>query len=1075
MTEIDEANEETGSARKNSGSRLSHLPPRREIANAYLADERSVINGLIDQAHVSKADKTKIAALATKLVNAARDGRRQYGGVDRFLSEYGLTNEEGIVLMCLAEALLRIPDAETADRFIADKMLIGDWERHLGNSNSLLVNASTWGLMLTGRVIELGAAGDDGVAASLKRLIGRFGEPVIRQAMRHAMRVLGEQFVMGRTIEEALQRGEGERQQGYCFSYDMLGEAALTARDAERYFERYRAALDAVADHAGEPGGETDETLYARPSISVKLSALHPRFSPAHEDRVRREAGPRLLALARQARKAWLGLTIDAEEIDLLGLTLKLYGDLLSDSELAGWNGLGLAVQAYGKHALATIDWLGDVAGRGGRRIPLRLVKGAYWDTEIKFAQQQGLADYPVFTRKANTDVNYLACARKLLGAPKAFFPQFATHNAYSIAAVSVLAGEGASYEFQRLHGMGEALYRDVVSADVMAKPVRIYAPVGGHEELLAYLVRRLLENGANTSFVGRLADDELPVDEIIADPVARVAGFERKRHPLIPRPPDLFLPQRKNSFGIPHWETHWRLPLMAEIEGHLAESIAAGPLVQGKVRLPKSERSVLSPHDGRVEVGRCGDIEPGMLKSALATARDNARDWDHLGGAERAKILERAADLIETDRARLLAVMMREAGKTLPNALAEIREAADFLRYYASQARVSFAEPHALAGPTGERNELSLGGRGVYACISPWNFPLAIFVGQIAAALAAGNAVVAKPAEQTPLTAFLAVGLMLQAGVPEGVLQFAPGPGETIGASLVGDARVDGVVFTGSNATASAIARTLGERAGPLTPLIAETGGINAMIVDSSALPEQVARDVLTSAFDSAGQRCSALRVLFLQDDVADTMLAMILGAMEELVIGDPLDYRTDIGPVIDADARERLEAHKAHMRAEARELIELKLAPDCRYGTFVAPALFELSDMSQLEGEVFGPILHVIRYQADRLSAVVDAINATGYGLTLGVHSRIEATADFVARHARVGNIYVNRNQIGATVGVQPFGGMGLSGTGPKVGGPHYLPRFGVEQVRTTDMTASGGNAALLSLRPGETPNSA
>jgi len=632
------------------------------------------------------------------------------------------------------------------------------------------------------------------------------------------------------------------------------------------------------------------------------------------------------------------------------------------------------------------------------------------------------------------------------------------------------MAGGKARYEFQRLHGMGEALYRGVIAPDGLDRPARIYAPVGSHEELLAYLVRRLLENGANTSFVNRLAHDELPVDEIVADPVARAAGFADKRNPLIPRPPDLYRPQRRNSLGIPHWEIHWRRPLVNELEGHLAEPFLAGPIVAGGTRRGGDQRPVVSPHDNRVEGGRCRDIAAGLLTSGLAAAKQGVADWDRRGGAARAEILERAADLFENDRSRLMAVMIREAGKTIPNALGDVREAADFLRYYAAEARAHFAEPTALQGPTGERNDYSLGGGRVFACISPWNFPLAIFTGQAAAALAAGNAVVAKPAEQTPLTAFRAVQLLLQAGVPGEVLHLATGPGETVGAELVADPRTEGVVFTGSNRTAATIARALAAREGPIATLIAETGGVNAMIVDSSALPEQVARDVLASAFDSAGQRCSALRVLFLQEDVAAPMLAMILGAMEELRIGDPLDYETDIGPVIDADAKRTLDAHKAKMRGDARELIELSLPPESRYGTYVAPAVYEIDGLAALEGEVFGPILHVVRYAAGRLGEVVEAVNATGYGLTLGIHTRIEETADFIAERARVGNIYVNRNQIGAVVGVQPFGGMGLSGTGPKAGGPRYLPRLAVEKVRSTDITASGGNAALFSLRPGE-----
>jgi RHH-type proline utilization regulon transcriptional repressor/proline dehydrogenase/delta 1-pyrroline-5-carboxylate dehydrogenase len=721
-------------------------------------------------------------------------------------------------------------------------------------------------------------------------------------------------------------------------------------------------------------------------------------------------------------------------------------------------------VQAYSKRALPLIEWLVGVAEATGRRIPVRLVKGAYWDSEIKWAQEAGLAGYPVFTRKVNTDVAYLAAARALLARPDCFYPQFATHNAHTIAAVVTLAGD-RPYEFQRLYGMGEALHREVVRPESLGKPCRIYAPVGGHRDLLAYLVRRLLENGANTSFVNRLADDEAPIATIVADPVEKAAALAGKASPMIPLPPDLFLPERKNSLGLPLWDSTVRAPLLRAMEATLAEPATANPIVAGEEIEDGGEVNwITSPHDRRVVVGVCQSASPEAIDKALAAAKAVADAFDRLGGEARAAMLDRAADLFEADRPMLMALMVREAGKTLANAQADLREAVDHLRYAAAQARLKFAAPRLLKGPTGEENALSLHGRGVFAAISPWNFPLAIFTGQIAGALAAGNAVVAKPAEQTPLVAARAVKLLHRAGVPPDVLHLLPGKGETVGAALVKDERVAGVVFTGGTDTGIAVNRALAERDGPIAKLIAETGGLNAMIVDSSALPEQVVDDALTSAFDSAGQRCSALRVLFLQEDMADEALRMLIGAARELKIGDPLDYATDVGPVIDQDALAALEAHKARMRKEARELLDLPLSGEHAHGTYVAPAIYEIPSIAVLKREVFGPILHVVRFSGDRLSEVCEAINATGYGLTLGLHSRIKATADFVAERVKVGNMYVNRNQIGAVVGVQPFGGEGLSGTGPKAGGPNYIEAFAVERVRATDLTASGGNASLL-----------
>ena len=1039
------------------------LPSRAGLGQAPLAEEGPLVQALIEKARFSEEQRGAIATVASDLVRAARAGRRESGGVDSFLHEYGLSSEEGVLLLCLAEALLRIPDAPTADRLIAGTIGSGDWSRHLGQSESLLVNASTWGLMLTGHLLDWSGNRQSDPASMVQRLVARSGEPVIRQALRQAMRILGNQFVLGETIEAALANAEDEAEQGYRFSFDMLGEAARSADDAQRYALRYEQAAEAIAAWAGHPAARSDEELIARPGLSVKLSALHPRYHPSQQDRLQSELLPRLSDLALAMREAWLPLTVDAEEADRLDLSLALMETLFADPALSSWNGLGLAVQAYSKRALKLIEWLAGVAEATGRTISVRLVKGAYWDSEIKWAQEAGLAGYPVFTRKANTDVAYLAAARALLARPDCFYPQFATHNAHTIAAIVTLAGDRA-YEFQRLYGMGEALHREVVRPESLGKPCRIYAPVGGHRDLLAYLVRRLLENGANTSFVNRLADDEAPIATIVADPVDKAAALP-DTNPLIPIPPDLFLPERKNSLGLPLWDRATREPLLRAMAATLAEPATANPLVAGEEVEQGGEVTwITSPHDRRVVVGVCRSASPEAIDRALAAAKSAADAFDRVGGEARAAMLDRAADLFEADRPALMALMVREAGKTLANAQGDLREAVDHLRYAAAQARLKFAAPRLLRGPTGEENALSRHGRGVFAAISPWNFPLAIFTGQVAGALAAGNAVVAKPAEQTPLVAARAVRLLHQAGVPPDVLHLLPGKGETVGAALVKDPRVDGVVFTGGTDTGIAINRALAARDGPIVKLIAETGGLNAMIVDSSALPEQVVDDALASAFDSAGQRCSALRVLFLQEDVAGEILRMLIGAARELKIGDPLDYATDVGPVIDQDSLAALQAHKARMRKEARELLDLPLSADHAHGTYVAPAIYGIPSIGMLKREVFGPILHVVRFSGDRLGEVCDAINATGYGLTLGLHSRIKATADFVAERVKVGNMYVNRNQIGAVVGVQPFGGEALSGTGPKAGGPNSIEAFAVERVRSTDLTASGGNASLL-----------
>ena len=1038
---------------------MTALPSRSAIAARLFADETATVRALAAEAALSADDQKRVAELARQLVAAVRAGRTKQGGIDAFMQEYSLSSEEGVVLMCLAEALLRIPDAETADKLIADKVGGKDWESHLGQSGSLFVNASAWGLMLTGRFVDLGKMALGDVGSYLKKLVTRSGEPIIRNAMKQAMRIMGKQFVLGRTIDEAMSIAAPLEAEGYRFSYDMLGEAAFTMEDAGRYLASYRNALKTL-------GARTKgDDIFARASISVKLSALHPRYEEKQEARVMAELLPRVADLAVEAKALNVGLTIDAEEVNRLDLSLELFGRLAQDERLTGWNGLGLAVQAYSKRAKPVLEWLAKLAEETGRVIPVRLVKGAYWDTEVKRTQEQGFEAYPLFTRKVSTDVSYLACARYLLARRDVFYPQFATHNAHSLAAISVMAGNDRRFEFQRLHGMGQALYEQVVGKDKLNQPCRIYAPVGSHEDLLAYLVRRLLENGANTSFVNRLADDEAPIADIIAEPVAEVGKLTEIPHPKIPLPRDLF-PGRANSRGMALWDDATREGLVSGMAAALRAPIEATALVDGMALKSGPVRTITSPADRSIHVGRVWEADEAAVARAMDSASAAQAAWDLLRGAARAAMLERAADLYEAATARLSALLVREAGKTMENAIADIREAVDFLRFYAQQARVEFESPVLLPGPTGERNEMSLHGRGVFACISPWNFPLAIFSGQVAAALAAGNAVVAKPAEQTPLVAFEAVRLLHEAGVPKNVLQFLPGDGARIGKVLLAHPALSGVAFTGSNETAAIINRSLAARDGAIPALIAETGGMNAMIVDSSALPEQAVRDVLASAFDSAGQRCSAARLLFVQEDVADRVITMLKGAMAELKLGDPMDYATDIGPVIDEDARQVLDAHKARMTAEAKTILDMELPPDCARGTFVSPAAYEISSVSSLKREVFGPVLHVVRFAGDQLADVCTALNGTGFGLTLGVHTRIERTAAEIRRRMRVGNIYVNRNQIGAVVGAQPFGGEGLSGTGPKAGGPHYLHRFATERVVSTDTTASGGNAALMSM---------
>jgi RHH-type proline utilization regulon transcriptional repressor/proline dehydrogenase/delta 1-pyrroline-5-carboxylate dehydrogenase len=1028
---------------------------RSQLRHAYRADEEFVARERLAQARLDSAALGEATATARALVKGVRSHKPS--GLDAFLQAYDLGSDEGIAMMCLAEALLRIPDAHTADELIADKLSGPDWAEKLGQSDSSFVNAATFSLLLTGKVLEGASDRSDNWKAALGRAVGRLGEPVVRTAVREAMKILGRNFVFGRTIDEALRRAAPERSQGLTHSFDMLGEAARTMADAERYADAYRNALDRIAKEA--KGG-----FAKSPGISVKLSALHPRYEWSHAEEAKAFILPILQELAHKASKADVHLTIDAEEADRLELQMDMLEQLLlNDSLFAnGWGGLGVAIQAYQKRALPLCEWTVSAARAHRRKLMVRLVKGAYWDTEIKAAQVAGLPDYPVFTRKVATDVSYLACAKILLSAKDAIYPAFATHNANTIAAVKALAGK-TPFEFQRLHGMGEGLYEEVAKLEKAIgdpqTPVRIYAPVGSHKELLAYLVRRLLENGANSSFVNRIADEHVSLDDLVRDPVADLEALQPKRNPNIILPSELFGNGRRNSAGVDLSDPLVREPLMQRLKKLEARSWSAKP------GIGKGEgRPIVSPHDHRITVGMTFEATADDVDRMVRAGHAAQVAWDALGGEARAKLLERAADLYEEHAEEFFSLCTREAGKTLVDAVLEIREAIDFLRFYASEARRQFTRPLPLPGPTGERNEMRLHGRGVIAAISPWNFPLAIFTGLVSAPLAAGNAVIAKPAGQTPLIGALAIELMHQAGIPKDIVQLAPGSGRVVGGTLTAHPLLSGVVFTGSTETARMINRTLAERDGPIIPFVAETGGQNAMIVDSSALPEQVTRDVISSAFQSAGQRCSALRVLFVQEDVADGMIEMIAGAMEALKVGDPSDLTTDVGPVIDEAAKKVLDDHLKWLDNNAKKICRLNAPKEAANGWFVPPAFYEIQSLSQLNRENFGAILHVIRFAGDKLDKVVEAINATGYGLTLGLQSRIDTVRDYVEAHARVGNFYVNRNQIGAVVESQPFGGEGLSGTGPKAGGPHYVARFATERVTCIDTTAAGGNATLM-----------
>ncbi|MGY5802520.1 trifunctional transcriptional regulator/proline dehydrogenase/L-glutamate gamma-semialdehyde dehydrogenase [Rhizobium sp. LEGMi12c] len=1002
-------------------------PLRQAITAAYRLPETECLPVLIEAATLPEATREAARKTAKKLIEALR-AKHKGDGVEGLVQEYSLSSQEGVALMCLAEALLRIPDTATRDALIRDKIAGGDWKSHIGGGRSMFVNAATWGLVVTGKLTS--TVNESGLSAALTKLIARAGEPVIRRGVDMAMRMMGEQFVTGETIDEALKRARTLEAKGFRYSYDMLGEAATTHADAERYYRDYENAIHAIGKASAGRG------IYEGPGISIKLSALHPRYSRSQADRVMSELLPKVKALALLSKGYNIGLNIDAEEADRLELSLDLLEELCLDPDLSGWDGIGFVVQAYGKRCPFVLDFIIDLARRSKHRLMVRLVKGAYWDAEIKRAQLEGLEGFPVYTRKIYTDVSYVACAKKLLEATDVVFPQFATHNAQSLATIYHMAGSEFSvgkYEFQCLHGMGEPLYEEVVGAQNLNRPCRIYAPVGTHETLLAYLVRRLLENGANSSFVNKIADPAVPVSELIADPVERVRAMTvvGAQHDKISLPADLFGGARRNSAGVDLSNETALTDLSGQLQASAAKDWIAKPLLaDGSER--GISRAVLNPADHADVVGHVTELEPEDAPDVMRLASAAAERWATVVPDKRATILERAADLMQSEMPALVGLTIREAGKSAANAVGEIREAIDFLRYYAAQARKVLTPESVPLGPV--------------VCISPWNFPLAIFTGQVAAALVAGNPVVAKPAGNTPLIAAQGVRILHEAGIPRDVLQFAPGSGR-MGAALVGAPETAGVMFTGSTEVARLIQAQLAERLskfGKPIPLIAETGGQNGMIVDSSALAEQVVGDVIASAFDSAGQRCSALRVLCLQEEVADRTLTMLRGALRELSVGKTDRLAVDIGPVIDDNAKRGIDDHIERMRQLGCNVEQLDLPSTAAKGTFVAPTIIELKKLSDLKREVFGPVLHIMRYQRKGLDKLIADINASGYGLTFGLHTRLDDTIAHVTEHVRAGNLYVNRNIIGAVVGVQPFGGRGLSGTGPKAGGPMYLRRL-------------------------------
>ncbi|WP_372385530.1 bifunctional proline dehydrogenase/L-glutamate gamma-semialdehyde dehydrogenase PutA [Vibrio sp. BS-M-Sm-2] len=1010
------------------------------ISPLYMVDETQWLEQLLPLATPSESEKQQITEKTTSLIEAIRADKTSIQMIDALLLEYSLDTQEGILLMCLAEALMRIPDSATADALIRDKLSVADWKSHLKNSDSVFVNASTWGLMLTGKVVGLSSK-EQSAGQAVNRLVNKLSEPVIRKAMHQAMKVMGHQFVLGRSIAEAQKNGKSMRDKGFTYSYDMLGEAALTTADANKYFKDYLMAIEAV----GRDTYVSSKSSPA-PSVSIKLSALHPRYEVANEDRVLTELCDTLEQLLRRAVELDVAITIDAEEADRLELSLKLFEKLYRTNLVKGWGKFGLVIQAYSKRALPVLVWLNRLAKEQGDLIPLRLVKGAYWDSEIKWSQQAGFTDYPVYTRKEATDVAYLACARYLLSPSVRgnIFPQFASHNAHTVSAIAVMT-DHKDFEFQRLHGMGDSLYNHAMEA--YQQSVRIYAPVGSHKDLLPYLVRRLLENGANSSFVHRLVDARCPVAELTQHPVDMLLAFDTLNNTKIPLPPAVF-PERKNSYGVNidiESEAH---QFEEQVKSFLNNQWTAGPVINGEsfaesmIKADQNVEQVTAPYDRRINVGQVAFANLDHVSAAITGADAAFADWNATSVETKAAALEKLADLMEENLAELVAICHQEAGKTIHDSIDEVREAVDFCRYYAKQA--DNLQGFELKGFDGQTRIASRQGRGVFVCISPWNFPLAIFLGQITAALVAGNTVVAKPAEQTSLIAARAVELMNEAGFPAGTIQLLPGRGAEIGSALTSHDAIAGVAFTGSTPTAQRINVSLASRNAKPVPFIAETGGQNAMIVDSTALPEQVVRDVIRSAFASAGQRCSALRVLYIQEDIADRVIALIHGAMDELSVGIPHLHKTDVGPVIDQNAKQKLLAHLENMTNTQKKVAQLSLGTDCEHGDFVPPSAFEIDDISCLKEEQFGPVLHIVRFKASELAQVVDQINQTGFGLTMGIHSRNETTYRWIEKHVRVGNCYINRDQVGAVVGVQPFGGQGLSGTGPKAGGPHYLYRF-------------------------------
>jgi RHH-type proline utilization regulon transcriptional repressor/proline dehydrogenase/delta 1-pyrroline-5-carboxylate dehydrogenase len=1037
------------------------IPPqsalRAAITAAYRADETQVINERLQQAEINPDACERIENKARELVIAVRKERLTKSGLDAFLQQYDLSSYEGVALMCLAEALLRVPDEATVHELIRDKITPANWQSHVGKSESFFVNAGTWGLLLTGKLMMRKSRNQKNLSGALQTFLERSSAPVIHAATKQAMKILGHQFVMGRNIKEALKRAVVSEAKGYRYSYDMLGEAARTAQDAERYFQSYSKAIAAIGSAAA------GRTVQQAPGISVKLSALHPRYEFAQRDRVLPQLIDRVRQLALQAKAVNIGFTIDAEEADRLDLSLDIIEAVFTDPAFDGWEGFGLAVQAYQKRAYHVLDWLIALARQQKRRFMVRLVKGAYWDYEIKDSQVKGFSGYPVFTRKPSTDVSYIACAKKMITAPDAIYPQFATHNAYSVAVILELMGNNRDFEFQCLHGMGHPLYDQLVGKDNLT--CRIYAPVGTHEDLLAYLVRRLLENGANTSFVNRIMDEQVPIKELVINPVIKVQQLMSKPHSKIPLPLNLYGDSRKNSLGLDLSNVAIQQELKTALDQMLQKKWQAMPLIAEKSINDNQSRPVTDPSDRTRVVGTLIHATKEQVELALKSAAAASERWDATPIEQRASCLDKAADLFEQHYAEFILLAVREGGKNIFDALGEVREAVDYCRYYAEQARISLT-PKQLPGPTGEFNQLQMHGRGVAVCISPWNFPLAIFIGQVTAALAAGNTVIAKPSDQTPLIATRAIQILHEAGIPKDAMQLLPGSGRVVGAALIADLRTSLIIFTGSTETARFINQTLANREGAIIPFIAETGGQNVMIADSTALPEQLVADVVISAFNSAGQRCSALRVLFLQEEIADKVIAMLKGAMAELQIGDPGLLNTDVGPVIDESAQETLQKHLEFLSQNGKLIHQVKLSESCKNGTYFGPSAYEIPSLSLLKREVFGPILHVIRYRKNDLDKVIAAINETGYGLTFGIHTRVNETVDYLQQHVHVGNVYVNRNMIGAVVGVQPFGGERLSGTGPKAGGPHYLLRMCTEKTLTINTTAAGGNATLMTL---------